>query len=248
MKLEFYFIADLKKNNHVRMHTHRALEVVYYLGGTGRSTLGSKTFTIHRNMFTIIPAGVGHDQENRTDVVSFCLGLTGSDLEAFQGCWCDVDGTVHACIRRFAEEMEQRKPFYDSVCRGILIEMGGRIRRVTLEDRRHPVKGELVSRALEIIQEHKGTVSVGDLADRLYVSRDYLRHLFVEYTNESPIRHIIRMRIDKAKDLLGRTSLTVSEVAARCGFENVYYFSRLFRKETSMSPVRYRRSIAEKDK
>jgi AraC-like DNA-binding protein len=248
MRLEFYFVADLKKSYRVRLHTHGALEVVYYLSGRGRSAVGGTTFRIQRNSFMIIPAGVYHDQENQTDVVSFCLGLADSGLESVRGCWCDLDGAVHACIRRFADEMKKKRPFYDLICRGILDELCGEIKRVASEKQGRPGKGGLVSRALEIIEEQKGIVSVGDLADQLYVSKDYLRHLFLEYTSRSPIRHIITARVDKAKDLLGRTDLTVAQVAQACGFENFYYFSRLFRKETSFSPSEYRRSMTEKDK
>jgi AraC family transcriptional regulator len=55
-----------------------------------------------------------------------------------------------------------------------------------------------------------------------------------------PACHIIQARIDKARDLLGQGDLDVKEVAARCGFDNEYYFSRLFRKVTGTTPSRYR--------
>ncbi len=248
MNLEFYFIADLKKNNHVNMHSHRALEFVYYLAGQGHSTIHKNPFDIHRNRFTITPAGIFHDQINQTDVRSFCLGLSGSGLEKYQGCWLDSGGLIHIALERFGEEMNAHRPFYLETARGILQEIIGLAKRAATENHQKPSANEVVSKALTLIRQHKGIVSVADLADKLYVSKDYLRHLFQEHTSRSPIRHIINTRIEKAKDLLADPNLSILEVAARCGFENFYYFSRLFKKETRQSPSQFRRSITEKGK
>jgi AraC-like DNA-binding protein len=248
MNLEFYFIADLKQDNHVKMHNHRALEVVYYLDGHGRSTLHKKTFDIRRGHFTIIPAGTYHDQINQTNVKSFCLGLSGSGLEKYQGCGFDAGGLIQAALERFGAEMNGKKPFYLETARGILQEIIGLVKRAVTQPAQKPSTSEVVSKALSLIRQREGIVSVSDLADRLYVSKDYLRHLFQEHTSQSPIRHIITTRIEKAKDLLADPNLPILEVAARCGFENFYYFSRLFKKETRQSPSQFRKSITEKGK
>jgi len=252
MNLEFYFIADLKKDRQVRMHIHQALEVVYYLDGAGWSTVHQTTFDFRRHFFTVTPAGVFHDQINRTHAVSFCVGLSGSGLEKYQGGWLDTDGLIHAAIERFSAEMNGKRPYYLETVRGILQEMTGLIKRAATAPVPAPVKQpsttEVVSKALSLIKQHEGIVSVADLADRLYVSKDYLRHLFREHTSRSPIRHIINTRIAKAKDLLANSNLPIRQVAARCGFENIYYFSRLFKKETRRSPSRYRKAITEKGK
>jgi AraC-like DNA-binding protein len=248
MNLEFYFIADLKKDKHVKMHSHRALELVYYLSGQGRSTIHKNPFDIRPNRFTIMPPGTFHDQINQTDVTSFCLGLSGSGLEKYQGCWFDAGGLIRTALDRFGDEMNAQRPFYLETARGILQEIIGLAKRAATENRQKPLANEVVSKALTLIRQHKGIVSVADLADKLYVSKDYLRHLFQEHTSQSPIRHIINTRIIKAKDLLADPDLPILEVAARCGFENFYYFSRLFKKETRQSPSEYRRSITEKGK
>jgi AraC-like DNA-binding protein len=248
MNLEFNFIADLKKGHHVPMHDHPALEIVYYLSGHGRTTVQKTLYEFHRNDFTLIPAGTLHNQINQTGVTSFCLGLSGSGLEGFQGNWRDADGMIHAAIQRFQEEMSGKKPFYQETAHGILLEIIGLVKRAAGSRHLQPSKSNVVTQALTLIQQRKGIVSVADLADQLYVSKDYLRHLFQEQTSQSPIRHIINTRIEKARALLADPELPVTEVARQCGFENFYYFSRLFKKETRLSPSAYRKSITEKGK
>lgn len=114
--------------------------------------------------------------------------------------------------------------------------MTGLVRRIVQQTASPPRKEALVGKAVEIIQHREGALSVAELAGQLYVSKDYLRHLFRDFANQSPIQHIIHARIEKARDLLGRGDLGVKEVASQCGFESVYYFSRLFRKVTGSTP------------
>jgi AraC-like DNA-binding protein len=54
-----------------------------------------------------------------------------------------------------------------------------------------------------------GRITVGELADQLYVSKEYLRHLFFEHSSLSPLRHIIATKVEKAKALLVTSNLTV---------------------------------------
>ncbi|MCF7817417.1 MAG: helix-turn-helix transcriptional regulator [Kiritimatiellales bacterium] len=72
------------------------------------------------------------------------------------------------------------------------------------------------------------------------ISKDYLRHLFRHYADQSPMRTIITTRIEHAKDLLHNDELTVAMVAEECGFESIYYFSRLFKEVTGQTPSGFR--------
>lgn len=240
MNLQFYFVARCSKGRDVGRHAHDALELVYYLEGAGKSTIDGKTYDLRRNSFTVTPKGVFHDQENRANLVSICMGLSRSNLEPLQGGWFDPGGVLGRVLRTLGLELNLKRPGHDLICRGLLLEIAGLIQRIARENDNLPRKKALVDKALEIIQRHEGTVSVSDLAGQLYVSKDYLRHLFREYTSHSPIQHIIQARIEKARDLLGRHDLGIKEVASQCGFDSVYYFSRLFRKVTGGAPSRCR--------
>src|SRR5580704_8142238 len=57
------------------------------------------------------------------------------------------------------------------------------------------------------------------LKRHLYRSKDYLMHLFREYAGESPIKYILRVRLEKAKALLADKHLRIGEIATQCGFE-----------------------------
>ena len=67
--------------------------------------------------------------------------------------------------------------------------------------------------------------------------------LFREQTGSSPVEHHIRLRMQAACHLLDTTALSVKEVAAELGYDDPYYFSRIFQKNLGCSPLAYRRSV-----
>lgn len=73
------------------------------------------------------------------------------------------------------------------------------------------------------------------------VSRERFNHMFKEQTGFPPLLYINMVRIQRAKELLTDSGLTVSECAQTLGFSDVNYFSRLFRKLTGVSPSKYTR-------
>ena len=71
----------------------------------------------------------------------------------------------------------------------------------------------------------------------------YLLRLYRRLTGGTPTKELIRLRIEKAKRLLaGHPNLEIKQAAAAVGYEDPLYFSRLFRKETGMSPSAFRES------
>jgi AraC family transcriptional activator of pobA len=83
-------------------------------------------------------------------------------------------------------------------------------------------------------------VVVGDLANRLNVSSRYLTDLLKVETGKTAIELIHITLINEAKNRLRKKDKTVSEIAYELGFENMSYFSRLFKKETGMLPTSYK--------
>lgn len=69
-----------------------------------------------------------------------------------------------------------------------------------------------------------------------------LRTTFKEITNHSPYKYFLQLKINKAKVLLQQEGVSVKEIAYQLAFQNEYYFSRLFKKKTGLSPTAWRSS------
>lgn len=86
-------------------------------------------------------------------------------------------------------------------------------------------------------------LSVTYLAKRANLHTDYFSRLFLQHTGERPVRYIHEKRIERAQYLMVTTQMTFSEMATKTGFENVFYFSKIFKKITGMSPGNYKKQI-----
>jgi len=89
----------------------------------------------------------------------------------------------------------------------------------------------------------KGLPTVQYIADMLNVSPNYLSVLLKTLTGQSTQQHIHDKLIEKAKDKLSTTSLSVSEIAYELGFEHSQSFSKLFKSKTNLSPLEFRHSF-----
>lgn len=86
----------------------------------------------------------------------------------------------------------------------------------------------------------KGLPSVQYISDNLHVSPTYLRSLLKTLTGLNTQQHIHEKLIEKAKEKLSTTALSVSEIAYELGFEHPQSFSKLFKSKTMQSPLEFR--------
>lgn len=86
----------------------------------------------------------------------------------------------------------------------------------------------------------KGLPTVHDIAEKLNVSQKYLSSLLKLLTGQSTQHHIHDKLIEKAKEKLSTTNLSISEIAYDLGFEHSQSFSKLFKSKTNQSPIEFR--------
>lgn len=86
--------------------------------------------------------------------------------------------------------------------------------------------------------------TVAELAAKLNVSPHYLSDMLRSVTGQNAQQHIHNRLIEKAKEILLTTSLSINETAFRLGFEYPQYFSRLFKSKTGVTPAVFRREVS----
>jgi len=116
---------------------------------------------------------------------------------------------------------------------------------------RKAVNDDLLTRTEQLITDYfntekaaqNGILTVEHLASQLNLSPDYLSDALRSLTGQNTQRHIHDKLIEKAKEKLSMTNLSVSQIAYELGFEHPQSLNRLFKKKTDMSPLEFRQSF-----
>ncbi|MCZ8515337.1 response regulator [Paenibacillus filicis] len=104
----------------------------------------------------------------------------------------------------------------------------------------------IVGRAIEYLKSNYiQNISLQDVADHVSMSKNYFSELFKKNTGQNFIDYLIHLRLKCACDLLRTTTLKIYEVAELSGFNDVKYFSKLFKKVLKVSPADYREGKRE---
>lgn len=103
---------------------------------------------------------------------------------------------------------------------------------------------EQISKAKVFIRENllKG-IGPEEVADSLHMSYSWSRKLFKEYTGLSPAHYIQELKIQQAKDLLATTQRSTKEIAYYLTFDDIPYFTKVFKKYTGYTPQSYRKKF-----
>jgi AraC-like DNA-binding protein len=142
-----------------------------------------------------------------------------------------------ADIFKKAEKLKPNKSFYDQLLsdcllRELLIRIG---MTATSRCNKH------LSKLLEYIeQNYTEDVSLSVLSEKFELSESYIARLFRENLSLRPSEYVNNIRIAVATSLLTETNMSVSEIAEACGFSDVYYFSKTFKKIVGVSPSKTR--------
>ncbi|SHH89717.1 AraC-type DNA-binding protein [Clostridium grantii DSM 8605] len=97
---------------------------------------------------------------------------------------------------------------------------------------------------LNYLEEHfTESISIPVLASHFHVSEDYFYKLFKKITGQTPIKYILQLKIQYAKQLLKTTDISISDIGFQIGFESTSYFSKTFKKLTGFTPMTYRKII-----
>ncbi|AHM64302.1 helix-turn-helix domain-containing protein [Paenibacillus polymyxa] len=101
-----------------------------------------------------------------------------------------------------------------------------------------------VDKAIRYMGEQlESTVSLDELSQHVQVSKQHLNLIFKQSTGYSPVDYYLRMKIQRASQLLDLTNASIKEISIQLGFRDPYYFSRLFKKIMGCSPLAYRNNL-----
>lgn len=103
-------------------------------------------------------------------------------------------------------------------------------------------KKYVVQQIKKYLDEHyQEKISLDQIAANMYLSPVYISKLFKSETGDTPINYLIGLRMEKAREILDESpESSIQSVASAVGYEDVYHFSKLFKKHYGKSPLHYK--------
>ena len=240
-------------------HTHNHLELFYIVGGKGQFLIQDQLYPVNANNLVIINPNVTHTEVslNAQPLEYIVLGIGGVELatnDSSNGRFNILDHfesvEISGCLRNILREMEQKNTGYEDVCQAYMEILIIRLMRSTalaVPSESHVVSTNRQCAAVRryIDLHFKESLTLEQLAEEAHMNKFYLSHTFKKEYGISPINYMISKRIEESKYLLAETDLSLSQISQLLGFSSLSYFSQVFRKTQSVSPMEYRQSVKQ---
>ncbi|MDR0584907.1 MAG: AraC family transcriptional regulator [Treponema sp.] len=233
-------------------------QIVYILRGEGIFTSGGVTYPVKPGAMLLILPGLRHCYRPliETGWQEYWVGFKG---RYFSGLLEEgrlspervffetgFHESILSLFNQIFDEVRTQQPLYQmKACACILClvaEMLTRERR-----REQPNYYQKIVGKTKYLMEANiyGAINLSSISEQLGVSTSRLNEIFKTYTSMTPYQYYIHIKIHKAEDLLGQEDISVKEAAYKMGFDDQYYFSRLFKHKTGVSPSDWRKFIKQ---
>lgn len=262
------FSAACHENNDSYMHRHHCLELNFCLGGNGRYVIGDKEYPIRAGDLFIINDLEYHQAINLSGDLELLVIVFTPDMILKESEDYDLIRTFYEWKRGFQHrlpqmeqagalmaemetEFEDREAGYRLILKASLLKLLALLYRgfAQTESSAEQVRAfqntyKDLAPALFYIDTHLGEpIRLAQLAKEVSLHPNYFSTLFSSLMGMTVSEYILRHRLRRAAGLLASSEKSVLSVAQECGFNNVSYFNRVFRRHFSLTPTEYRRSV-----
>lgn len=262
--VQYYYVDYNHPRYEMALHWHREFEIVRVLKGSLDLYINNVKKTLLAGDVAFVGSGMLHRAEPQDAsyecvvfdlnmlcrhgsgrITGYILPLLAGDVEFERICAADAN-KLYGAVHSFFTCLKEEKPYFELKAYGIAAEI---VYRLYVENRiRLPEKGVhtgqrrlVITSLIDWIEEnYTEHLTLSRLADVAKTNEKYLCRFFKEYTGNTPIDYINRLRVERACMKLAEENFNITEAALDCGFNDVSYFSKIFKRYKGMTPREYR--------
>ena len=247
-KMPFY-VSTIDRVSH-QMVVHRPLGIehhqfLYTVSGCGIAFLDGKTYELKKGMMLYLPPNTAH--EYHCDIDSWetmYITFGGSGIASFWDFEPSVWGELksfdfeswHEVLYSYKSRPEAVKELSVALY-SMLLELKDSVEGISPSARE---KKHILTLAMHELAE-SSELSLERIASRIGISEAHFCRIFKEYTGFRPFEYMNLLKLQRAKELLKNTEMSISEIAKSVGYESHSYFSMLFKRYMGITPTEYRR-------
>lgn len=243
-------------------HNHDFSEFVYILSGKGKCRVDDVIYDIEEGDLLLLNPKQMHQffpREEGTPATEFFVAMTDMQLPGLlpnyvrdegEPLIMHTTGELRLKLFKICSSMEAEAAVYRPGRYFMLKSYLMQMILLVIREKAEPIevkngfafesvnKKHVVEQILNYFEDHyQEKVSLEQIAENMYLSPFYISKIFKSETGDTPIHHLINIRLERAYELLERGNVkSIQEVAAKVGYDDAYHFSKLFKKKYGMPP------------
>ena len=211
--------------------------ISYKIDGTGEFVINGKTISVKPKSILYIPADADYQVQYSVND-SIVIHVTDCNYFEPECITLENHAVVEQLFLKLVSAWEQNRSvnqikagLYDILFR--------------ISQQKSEAQNATVNLCMEYIQQHfaKADLSVSEVCQSAFVSVSTIQRAFLEHLGITPKQYIIKLRLERAIELLKEGKLTVKDVALCCGFTDEKFFSRSFKEKYGYPPSKLHKNI-----
>lgn len=266
--MDIFLAENFKKGVKFKSHWHENMQLYFFTKGKAIVECNKKSYPVKTNSLIVINSNELHSLESLSNDLKFytiridssflfsnqvdlCQTKFLSPLSQNQICFENLienDNEVLSCVTTIIDEYSSKKIGYELAIKSFIYKLIVLLLRKYIK--KFLTKKELTSkvnnlRRFDLIfkyidRNYSKKITTKDLSNIAHISTYHFCRVFKEMTGKTTTDYINKVRLEKALSYLNKGTLNITEIALNCGFDNINYFSRLFKKYYNVSPSKFR--------
>ena len=262
--IEFHHVSINHPQYNMPIHWHVEYEIIRVLEGELVLTLDEQKFVLSKGFAIFIPAGAVHEGKPSPNCIYECIVFDMNMLLNKSDSCCKLIhkimnheielqlnfsnfcNNIHKILDTLFDVMSHKNLGYELVVQGCLYQFLGEIfdkeyySSTPTQTQRDVKRIVQLKQALEFMESsYANQVSLQEISDSVNMSPKYFCRFFQEMTHRTPFDYLNYYRIERACYQLLTTNQTITEVAYSCGFNDLSYFIKTFKKYKGITPKKY---------
>lgn len=251
--LSDFRLQELTKAYPRHSHSENSFEIHYFPSGNGKMIVENKEYLISPKTIIITGPFINHEQIPTPILTKYSIYLTifkekennliSSFLNVLQ--WGGIDkNNCGEIFNKIKLELELKKIGYIEKVECYLKELIISIIRnynISFSKEKENVENDLLFKIEAIFLNEFKTITISDMANRLYMSVRQLQRFLNKYYKKNFNQLKIEARMNYSLSLLKDTNYSIKEIAINCGYSTTEHFSQAFKKSFKITPLKYRK-------
>ncbi|MCY6370615.1 AraC family transcriptional regulator [Clostridium ganghwense] len=266
--IDIFLAENFKKGRKFNTHWHENMQLYFFTKGKALVECNKNRYYVTTGSIVVINNNELHSLESLSDDLKFyTIRIDSSFLFSNQVDLCQTkflsplsqnqisfqnlienDKQILDCVTITIQEYFSRKIGYELAVKSFIYQLIVLLLRKYIS--KFLTRKELISKAnnlkrFDLIFKYIDTnyskkIATSDLANIVHISTYHFCRIFKQMTGKTTTDYINGIRLEKAVDYLNKGDLNITEIALRCGFDSVNYFSRLFKRYYNVSPTKFK--------